>query len=243
MSRPWAVRVPLSRVSAAAALRLIPGITACAVGDDLWLRGDDDSNQSLERALARLAPSARFAVLPDGALVPHAHSLPNGFLPRGVIWAAIADLLGPQLQSGALPADLPPPLSLTLHRSVRERPATVLVTTMSSLADYGEGAPAVRLERLLFATDGTRAIIWGDPLPPLSGDRYVERSGIAALCGFEWRPAIDPPSLRRLLALKDGDLALLLPDGGWQHLRAASFVRARRSAIRFTARRVQETNP
>jgi hypothetical protein len=116
------------------------------------------------------------------------------------------------------------------------------VTTLSSFGEYGEGAPAVRLERLLFATDGTRAVIWGDPLPPLPGDRYVERSGIAALCGFEWRPAIDPPSLRRLLALEDGDLALLSSDGAWQRVCAASFVRARRSAIRFTARRVQETN-
>jgi hypothetical protein len=112
----------------------------------------------------------------------------------------------------------------------------VLVTTLQAFAAYAEGAPAVRLDRLRFAADGERALLWGDPLPPLPGDRYAECAGVAAPCGYAWRPAVDAGSLAGALGLADGDLALLATDGTWQRVPATSFVRARRSAVRFTSR-------
>jgi hypothetical protein len=231
----WAARVPVAEVAAAAALRLLGGVTACVVDGDLWLRGES-STDATEHALDRLAPAGRFAVLADGALIPSGRRLPDGHLPDGATWKPLAELIRPRVTSAALPASPPARVSLELVRSSGERPATVLVTPLVALADYADGAPAVRLERLQFAADATRAVIRGDPLPPLPGERFTERSGIAAPCGYAWRPAIDPTSLRRLLGLSDGDLALLAPDGTWQCVPAASFVRARRSAVRLTVR-------
>ncbi len=235
ISGPWAARLPIADVAAAAALRLLPGVSACFVAGELWLRGGDIS-EALERALARLAPAARFTVLGDGALVPHGRRLPDGYLPAHAAWAPLGELLRPRIDSAALPASPVARVTIRLERSSDERAATVLVTDLNTFVQYADGAPAVRLERLHFAADQSRAVIRGEPLPPLPGARYSEQSGIAAPCGLAWRPAIDAPSLRRVLGLADGDLALLALDGTWQHLPAAAFVRARRSAVRFTAR-------
>jgi hypothetical protein len=233
--RPWAATLPLAELVAVAALRLMPGVRACVVGDQLWVRGDE-AGEEVERALDRVAPAARFSVLPDGALVPRGRLLPDAYLPTEMKWLPLSELLRPVPPPAALPGVLTSRAGLALVRSSEERAANVLVTTLQAFAAYADGAPAVRLERLRFAADGERALIWGDPLPPLPGDRYAECAGVAAPCGYTWRPALDAGSLARALGLTDGELALLATDGTWQRVPAASFVRARRSAVRFTSR-------
>jgi hypothetical protein len=172
----------------------------------------------------------------DGGLVARGRLLPEGFLPAGAEWVPLAELVRPVVESAGLPGVATARVALTLVRSGEERVANVLVTTLGAFAEYAEGAPAVRLARLRFACDGERVVIWGGPLPPLPGERFAEVAGVAAPCGFAWRPAVDAPSLRRVLGVAEGDLALLAVDGAWQRIAATSFVRARRSAVRFTAR-------
>jgi hypothetical protein len=239
VSGAWAVRLPIADVAATSALRLLPGVNACVVGGDLWLRGDETS-EGLEHAMVRLAPAGRFAVLRDGALVPQGCRLPDGYLPAGAAWAPLGEFVRPRVDSAAMPALPVARVFVGLERSDQVRAASVLVTSLQAFAEYADGAPAVRLERLRFVADQTRAVIWGEPLPPLPGERYAERAGIAVPCGFAWRPAVDAPSLRRVLGLAEGDLALLARDGTWQHVAAAAFVRARRSAVRLTVRRPRE---
>jgi hypothetical protein len=233
------VRLPIADVAAAAALRLLPGVNACVVGGDLWMRGDKTS-AALERALVRLAPAGRFAVLRNGALVPRGCELPDGYLPADADWTPLGELVRPRVDSAALPGSPVAPVSIGLVRSHDERGARVLVASLRTFAEYADGAPAIRLERLRFAADQTRAVIWGEPLPPVPGELYAEEAGIAVPCGFAWRPAVDAPSLRRVLGLAEGDLALLAPDGTWQHVPGAAFVRARRSAVRLTVRPPRE---
>lgn len=233
------MRLPIADIAAAAGLRLLPGINASVVGGDLWLRGDKTSDE-LERALLRLAPAGRFAVLRDGALVPRGCQLPDGYLPANAVWAPLGEFVRPRVDSAALPGLPAARVSIALIRSNNERGARVLVASLQTFAEYADGAPAIRLERLRFAADQTCAVIWGEPLPPLPGELYAEEAGIAAPCGFAWRPAVDAPSLRRVLGLADGDLALLARDGTWQHVPAVAFVRARRSAVRLTVRRPRE---
>jgi hypothetical protein len=231
-----AVCLPVADVAAAAALRLLPGVRACVVGEELWLRGEDLS-ESLERALIRLAPAGRFTVLLDGALVPYGRRLPDGHLPAGAAWVPLGELVRPGVGSAALPASAVARVSVRLERSHDERAARVLVASLGTFAEYADGAPAIRLKRLRFAADQTRAVVWGEPLPPIPGELYAEVAGIAAPCGFAWRPAVDAASLRRVLGLAEGDLALLERDGTWSHVAAGAFVRARRSAVRLTVRR------
>lgn len=231
---PWAARVPVAEVAAVAAVRLTAGVRACVVGAELWLRGEE-ATEEIERALDRLAPAGRYSVQADEGLVARGRLLPEGCLPEAE-WVPLAELVRPVVASAALPGVVGSRVGVTLVRSSEERGANVLVTTLAEFTAYAEGAPAVRLERLRFACDGERVVIHGEPLPPLPGERFAERAGVAAPVGFAWRPAVDAGSLRRVLGLQDSELALLQADGTWQRISAGSFVKARRSAVRFTAR-------
>ena len=225
----------MAEVAAVAAIRLTAGVRACVVGEELWLRGEE-AGEEIEGALDRVAPAGWYSVMADGGLVARGRLLPEGYLPQAE-WVPLVELVRPVVESGALPGTVGSRVGVRLVRSSEEVGANVLVTTLAAFAEYAEGAPAVRLERLRFACDGERVVIWGAPLPPLPGERLAERAGVAAPCGFAWRPAVDAGSLRRVLGLAEGELALLAVSGSWQRVGAEAFVKARRSAVRFTAAR------
>jgi hypothetical protein len=223
----------LAFASAAAALRPHASVTALVTGATLWLRGDA-MTPSLDRDLSRLAPAARYSVTTAGLLVPHGRSLPVAALPTGA-WSPITDILAPAAPPSLLPAEPPEAVSLRLIRAYGERLATILLTSLDALARWADDAPAARLHRLRFAASATHAIVWGDPLPPLPGQRYHESAGIALPGGYAFSPAIDAPSLRKLLGLGEDEVALFAQDASYHRIPAGAFVHARRSAVRLTA--------
>jgi len=103
--------------------------------------------------------------------------------------------------------------------------------TLDRNVNDGEGAAKVWRLRLRHCA----VVIRGTPLPPLAGARFVDRGGVAVPAGWTWSPAVDAPTLRRLLQLEKGDLTLWTLDGPWQRIAADDFARAGRSAIRATA--------
>jgi hypothetical protein len=114
--------------------------------------------------------------------------------------------------------------------------ASVLLTSIDGWTAYAIQAPQVRLNRWQFAAaqDG-RAIVRGDPLPPLPGERWVEREGIAVPAGWRWSPPVEAAIVRAVFGLEPGDLALWQTDGTWRRIRAADFAPASRAAVRATA--------
>src|SRR4051794_27496513 len=72
---PWVARFPSNEASAIAALRLTPGVRACILDGQIWLRGDvlDDRIESL---LRRLAPVQTFTLSGADELIPLGHLLP-----------------------------------------------------------------------------------------------------------------------------------------------------------------------
>jgi hypothetical protein len=236
---PWVVRLPRGAASAVAAtLRLRASITGCFIDNELWLRGDA-LDESLERALQRLAPLARYEVSGDGDLVLIGNLLPERPMPDAR-WVSLPSLLHADRPTAALPAGPPSRVAVTIVRSGEQRHAAMLRMALSSWAKYAETAPAARLARLRFAAASDQVLIAGDPLPPLAGTRLWENGGIVVPCGFALWPAIDAATLRRALALGDGDLALFNEDGTWELVPAGAFVPARRSAVRLTAARNAE---
>jgi len=230
---PWAVRLPRGS-TAAAAVRLLPGVVACDAADGLWLRGDR-SSPSTDLAL-RMTPGAeRFAVGDGGALTIPGRRVPVGTLPTGD-WRPAAERFRPTLPRAALAGRLTGAVQLRLARSDRPRPANVLVLPLAAWAAWAVGAPQVRLRPLSFAgsADG-RVVVRGSPLPPLPGTPYAERDGVAAPAGYEWAPAVDPATVRAVLGTAENDLALLTTDNTWERITADQFVAATRSAVRATA--------
>jgi hypothetical protein len=239
---PWAIRVSRAEASAvAAALRLWPNLRGGIGGDngaDLWLRGDA-MDESLERLIRRLAPAARFAVIPAGGddeeLVPHTQLLPVARLPRTLDWLPLHELFAVDRPTPALPGSKPAPIKVTIVRSDTLRPAAMLRASLASWADYVSTAPGVRLRGLRFAATADEVLVAGEPLPPLPGVRLWEGEGVVVPCGWTWSPPVDARTLRRALALRDHDVALFAEDGTWQYVPAEGFGAARRSAVRRTA--------
>lgn len=224
-----------------ATLRRWPGIEVCEQGDRTWLRVSsaraNATDDALNRALRSLLGCQLFEPLEDGQLLPVGKSLPSGYVPEGP-WQAIVSWLQlslPTKQLAGRLSDLPAErVALRLVRSPASHRAKLLRTSLAEWARYAASAPRVRLERFTFAACADRAIVTGDPLPPIRGEWFHAEHGVAAPIGFTWRPAVDAIVVRQMLSLAEGDIGLLHPEGTHQVIRGDSFVGATRSAARLT---------
>jgi hypothetical protein len=215
-------------------LRTVPGIEANEADDHFWLRGDT-LDDDLDLKLRKLPGAVRYTVLPDGQLVARGDRVPKGRLPDGE-WTPLADWIGLVPQPAALSGESGQRVPLRLVRGDEDQAPTILVTDLAAWQSYVVGAPELRLRPLTFAAaaDG-RVLVRGHPLPPLPGVRYVEHDRVAIPCGLTFSPPLEPPVLHELLGLASGELALFDADGGFERVHSDQFVRATRSAARFTA--------
>jgi hypothetical protein len=111
----------------------------------------------------------------------------------------------------------------------------VLWTTLAAWHDWAERAGQVRLDRLAFAVkSASEVVVRGSPVPPIPGRRFVQTGGVAVEAGWACSPPLDADVVGELLGLAPHDLALLHPDGNFDHVPAESFVRATRSAVRMS---------
>lgn len=210
----WVAIVALDQIRLAAYLRASRGVEVLSCDGVVWLRGPlwvGLATAELEQRLLRLIPGVRPYWLDDdgqltrlGALVPSAH------LPRGT-WIPFAEWLRIELPtpseffSGGVPQ-----VVLSLTAGGDEREVTLLLTSLGVWSEYADSAPQWRLERLVFAMNGSQQVlIRGTPLPPLPGQRWVERSGIATPAGWTWTPEVSATVVRNKLGLEPGELALL----------------------------------
>ena len=132
---------------------------------------------------------------------------------------------------------------MRLVRSSKMKNATALLTRASTFTDWATRAATVRLDRLTFAASNDRkVIVRGDPLPSISGQRFVERSGVAVPSGFEWDPPVDGEIVRELVRAVRGDFVLLTNERGTTRtivVAANHFVKGSRSAARLTLARLR----
>jgi len=233
----WAVSLPLASARGAAELRLEPGIEVLETADAVWLRGRS-ADERLEMLLRRLPNASRLEVLATGELRPIASRLPHGKLPDGT-WTSIKVWAKPALPSAAFAARCDERVPLRIVRTNHESgEANVLLTLIGDWLAYGETAPQIRLDRLRFAVSSDdRVVLHGLPLPPLRGERFYEREGIALPCGWNWSPAVELAAISQSWALSSDDLALVWPDNVWERIDGDQFMHATRSAIRRSARK------
>jgi hypothetical protein len=233
MTARWAVRLRVADSSSAALLRLEPEIEALESADALWLRGPA-SNERIDILLRQLPDAARFEVLADGQLRPEGKRLPQGRLPQGP-WTLLPTLATVELPVATLAALSPERMEFRCVRIATIEEANVLLTSLSDWQAFGYSAPQVRLQKLTFAvsSDG-RVIVRGTPLPPIAGERYYERDGIALACGWGWPNWLDNGTVRATPGIDADDLALFSPAGTWEAIAGDQFVRSTRTAIRMS---------
>jgi hypothetical protein len=230
----WAAALPLDDALYAAALRLEPGIQSCTTATELWLRGER-LDESLTHRLRLLPGARRYIVWEDGQLQLQGALTPHGYLPAGP-WQPLSQQLELQLPLIGRPGVSPAKTLLNMVRCAVVAEPMLLITSWDEFQPYAEIAPQLRLHCLVMAlASDNRVALFGSPLPPLKGQRFVVRDGVAAPAGWTWSPAVDPDVVRELLGIEARDLALLHIDGNWEHIPASSLVRVTRSAVRNTS--------
>jgi hypothetical protein len=233
MSEHWAVRLAASQASAGGRLRLREGVEVLADSDSVWLRGET-MDETLRPLLLTLPTNDRFTVQPDGQLVRLGHTVPQGYLPEGA-WQPIRTWYLPELRSVGLAGELRGRHPWNLQRASAFQTPNVLVTGWQAWYDYTITAPQARLKGCRFAVNQQRqVVVCSEILPPLSGQRYVERAGVAVAIGWHWHPPLSASEVREWLGSEPAGLVLLNNDGTADVIAAADFVLASRSAARET---------
>ncbi|MEN1678429.1 MAG: hypothetical protein AAGJ46_02475 [Planctomycetota bacterium] len=236
----WYAVLPAKGLAAAGPLRNIRGIEILAIEDGaVWLRGPRWED-SIHRHLQAVLGCQVFLPLGDRQLVPLGKSVPYGYEPAGD-WRPLREWLTLTPPAKRFAVREPGQALISLVRSPRCEPANLVVVEREAWLVYAATAPQVRLDRLVFASSGDHAVVTGRLLPPLRGEYYWVRSGIAAPVGFTWSPAVAAPVLRRAFQLDAGDVLLITLVRGHCLIRGDQFVGASHSAARLTreAGRVQ----
>jgi hypothetical protein len=228
----------MSRADAASLgpLRLIPGILVLVDEESIWIRGDG-SDESIDLPLRKL-PAARFHIVDENKLLEPGKRIPRGVLPVGE-WVAIADWLQPVAQTAALPGTAPAKTTLTWGFSDRVEEARILRTDPETFRAWALRVARVRLEGLRFAvSESGSVLIWGEPLPPIPGRRFVERDAVAWPCGMACEPAVDAKILREITCAAQGDhaedLIVFNDDGSFTAIPQSAFVAMTRASVRLS---------
>jgi hypothetical protein len=233
-ARPWAICLAWADLAAVGRLRQVADIEVCERPDQVWLRGPM-LDEKLHRQITALPGVRRFYVLPDGQLQPVASQLPKNRLPSGP-WVSFPKWLALGLPRAGLAGRSDKRAPMVLVRSSHSETASALLTTIDRWEAYAVQAPQLRLDCWYFAVaDDGRAIVRGRPLPPLPGQRWVDREGIAIPAGWRWLPPVEAAIVRAVFGLEPSDFVLWQTDGTWQRIREADFVPASRAAVRASA--------
>jgi hypothetical protein len=237
MTERWFVRLPTSSASALSMLRGFAGVECAVDGEQLWLRGMS-SDESLQTVLHALPGGQPFEQWEQDRLRPSGRIVPTERLPQ-LEWLPLTTVVQPTLAAPALAGRLSEKCPLRLVRSSNVESPNVLQTTLDQFAQYAVRAPHVRLQKCVFAAcaDG-RVVVRGDPLPPLDGQLFVDRCGVAVPAGWRVEPALDSAVLADAFGLEAGDLCLLVDGDRVERIVADEFVRVTRSAVRLTVERL-----
>lgn len=214
-------------------LRLWPELELGRLGGTCWLRGGVLTSE-LHTALRKVSGLVDWEVKGE-RLCRWGNLIPEAILPR-LTWSPLKDSFSFTMPESAGSGMNFAGTRLELIRSAEEKKANLLITSWESWTAWAITAPEIRLKALKFAVEAHgQALIWGEPLPTLSGIFYTETDGIAVPCGWQWQPALPAIALRHWLDLSPGDLALLEPDGQQRVIFAEQIIPATRANVRSTA--------
>lgn len=233
MNHPWAMRFDTGSVSTLAGLRLVPGIEFAISGSDLWLRSSK-ATPDLEVSLKGCPALERFEWVPPESLRPLQRLIPSHRLPK-LEWRPTQELFQVHLPPAALAAARPRRLPFVFVRDDREMEPSLLSVPFRSLFDWATTAPRIRLDRLRFAARAPDfSLVWGTPLPPISGTHFVVREHLATPSGWRWDPAIEPEACRRWLGVGKDSMLLFDSEGAFSRIHLEQFVPLTPSALRRT---------
>ena len=212
-------------------LRHIEGLQVAVEGDTIWVMGTQSSFAS-QPALKQM-PFQSVYLLGHGDQL----FLPEGLTPVAVLpnlpWLPIQQFVSVDRTTSAMPGVAERRVDVSLMRTDREEKVAAVRIPLALWREYGESAPAARLERLRFAvSEDGEVLVVGDLPPSLPGESLWFCRGVYLPCG--WRFEIDIAADLLRGAVNRDELIVFYEGGEWQSIPQHFFVPARRSAIRLT---------
>ncbi len=229
----WAIRLRSEGAGLLGSIRSIHGLQLMVVGEFIWVRGESIDASTI-RKIRSIPDVEWFAILADQQLTLLNETVPCAQLPNGE-WQALDQWLELELPRAGFASPIGAGVMLGLVRSTSVSRSNLLRATWASWSHYALTAPRVRLNRLAFAvSDQASVLIWGVPLPPISGRQYFEQDGVIVPCGWRFGPNVKTELVRQILRLADDEMVLFSDDGTFERLPRSAFVQATRSAVRLT---------
>lgn len=109
-----------------------------------------------------------------------------------------------------------PRIEIKLVPAKEERPAAALIVGLQALSSWIETAPAVRLQPLQWAViDEEKAFIFGQPLLPLPGEAFWQKSDHLLPLGLDFELPVLEGALSRLLNPGSGHWLVWQRDGSY----------------------------
>jgi hypothetical protein len=232
----WALMLQRRESAALAKLYPLGGVSIGEPAGDavVWARGTG-TDAELDRVVAAVPVGRFYEVVPGERLRPRGRLLPTTRLPD-VHWVPLRQWLSVCTPAAALPGDIDEGCKLELVRNpsgrVQLTSEQMLLCRVDELKEFLLGAPEHRLTPLRFVVNAVRgeALVRGEPLPSIPGQRYSLEGGVATPVGYAWSPMVGTSVIRTWLGLSDGVLALWTKDGGISEIAEDTFVAASRRA-------------
>jgi len=119
--------------------------------------------------------------------------------------------------------------------SVYAEKGSALLCPLATWKSYADSAPEVRLSRLRFAVSQSgQVLVWGSPLPAISGQEYWQRGGMLLPCGYDFEIPFVADLLARRLNPENDSVLLFYADGTWDRIARKHLIPVTRSGVRLT---------
>jgi hypothetical protein len=227
-----AARVPAVGLAALAAVRCRPGVGVVLVGKSAWATFPAGDGEVIRCLMP--VPGVEFFARRGGAWARFGHRLPTADAPPAVGMTPSDRVVLPEPVEPIATATVGPPVRLTIVRGGGPRPATALRCAVAALARWADVAPARDLAAVRAARTGDRALLLGERLPAVPGERFWGEWVLVPL-GFRAEPALPNDVLRAACGV--GAEELLLLDGhGAEAVPVAAFEPLTRAGVRLANR-------
>lgn len=196
----WAFQIKRSSLPRLLPLRLDPDLEIAELPDGLfWVRGTGVGTERYQ-ILAAVSDSPIFLLDEQQRLTPSAGTVPTGRLPA-LSWSSLTEFITATPPRPRRIRDSQLRIEVRLCRSGQIQDAAAMITSWKNFLEWGLAISELRLKSLKFAVAGQRVLVIGQPIPPLTGQRFWVAGQLYVPLGYSWQPAIDEASLNESLSL------------------------------------------
>jgi uncharacterized membrane protein len=199
-------RIPVDALPRLASLRVEPGLRAALTVEHAWLRWEAGNEHVVE--LVMPIHDAVLFRFHEGRWHRFGESLPAFDFPSDLNYQPLAHVLFPAaVQPISPPKRIRQPVQLALAREDRPRTTSALLCPIRVLCEWSDTIPTSRLESIVGLRLGEEALLVGENLPLLDGQRYWGRDVLIPL-GYAPVPSLPESALREAAGLQEDELLL-----------------------------------